>query len=344
MAIPQYRLNIMTKKSDLTKDNLSVVIVTLKSEHVIHECIESIDKDISIIVVENSDNSKFKNDLESKYPNVNCILANKNLGMGTGSNLGIQHSKTDYVLILNPDVTLEDDTIDQLIMASKTNSDFTILSPISIDDIYPNYQFEDQLVFPKILSTMGEKNTEARQAVEFAYLKLRANNQMNLPFNVKSVDGYAMLLNKKKFNLIMKNRMLNKFDEKEYFDEKFFMYCENDDLCRRIIHNGGSILVVPNAKIHHLGAKSVNEKYDNEVEFSRNWHWIWSKFYFYKKHYGFLEAFLDGYKKFFLSIFKSLFYSIINNKRKSKIFFNRASGFYSALIGKSSWYRPKIND
>ena len=200
MAIPQYRLNIMAKKSDLSKDNLSVVIVTLKSEHVIHECIESIDKDISIIVVENSDNSKFKNDLESKYPNVNCILANKNLGMGTGSNLGIQHSKTDYVLILNPDVTLEDDTIDQLIMASKTNSDFTILSPISIDDIYPNYQFEDQLVFPKILSTMGEKNTEARQAVEFAYLKLRANNQMNLPFNVKSVDGYAMLLNKK--NLI----------------------------------------------------------------------------------------------------------------------------------------------
>ena len=140
----------MSKKSDLSKQNLSVVIVTLKSEHVIHECIESIDKDISIIVVENSDNLKFKEDLEKKYPNVNCLLANKNLGMGRGSNLGIENSKTDYVLVLNPDVTLESDTIDQLIIASKTISDFTILSPISIDDIYPNYQFEDQLVFPKI--------------------------------------------------------------------------------------------------------------------------------------------------------------------------------------------------
>ena len=206
----------MSKKSDLSKQNLSVVIVTLKSEHVIHECIESIDKDISIIVVENSDNLKFKEDLEKKYPNVNCLLANKNLGMGRGSNLGIENSKTDYVLVLNPDVTLESDTIDQLIIASKTISDFTILSPISIDDIYPNYQFEDQLVFPKILSTMGEKNTGLRQAVEFAYLKVRAN-QMNLPFNVKSVDGYAMLLNKKNLNKIMESKINDSLKEKNYF-------------------------------------------------------------------------------------------------------------------------------
>jgi|TARA_B100001964_G_scaffold193724_1_gene217013 GT2 family glycosyltransferase len=334
----------MLNKSDLSKQNLSVVMVTLKSEHVIHKCIKSIDKDIPIIVVENSDNFKFKEDIEKKYPNVNCLLSHKNLGMGSGSNLGIEQTKTDYVLILNPDVTLEDDTIDQLILASKNISDFTILSPISIDDIYPNYQFEDQLVFPKILATMGEKKTGTRQAAEFAYMKIRANNQTNLPFNVKSVDGYAMLLNKKKFNTIMEDKIGHNLEEKNYFDENFFMYCENDDLCRRIIHNGGNIFVVPNAKIHHLGAKSVNDKYEKEVEFSRNWHWIWSKFYFHKKHFGFLEALLDGCPKFFLSIIKCLFYLLINNKKKKNIYFNRASGFYNALVGNSSWYRPKIND
>ena len=333
----------MLKNSDLSKQNLSVVIVTLKSEHVIHECINSINKDISIIVVENTDNLKFKEDLEKKYPNVNCLLASKNLGMGSGSNLGIENSKTDYVLVLNPDVTLESDTIDQLILASKTISDFIILAPISIDDIYPNYQFEDQLVFPKILSTMGEKNTGVRQAVEFAYLKVRAN-QMNLPFNVKSVDGYAMLLNKKKFNKIMVDKISNNLEKKNYFDENFFMYCENDDLCRRIIHKGGNIFVVPNAKIHHIGAKSVNDKYDNEVEFSRNWHWIWSKFYFHKKHFSFFEAILDGYPKFFLSIFKWLFYLLVNNKKKKRLYYNRASGFYNALMGNSSWYRPRLHD
>ena len=333
----------MSKKSDLSSQNLSVVIVTIKSEHVIHQCIKSINKDIPIIVIENSDSFKFKEDLEKKYPNVNCLLSHKNLGMGSGSNLGIENSKTDYVLLLNPDVTLEENTIDQLVLATKAISDFTILSPISIDDIYPNYQFEDQLVFPKILSTMGEKNTGARQAVEFAYLKVRAN-QMNLPFNVKSVDGYAMLLNKKKFNTIMEDKIGHNLEKKNYFDENFFMYCENDDLCRRIIRKGGNIFVVPNAKIHHLGAKSVNDKYENEVEFSRNWHWIWSKFYFHKKHSGFFEALLDGYPKFFLSIIKCLFYLFINNKKKKKIYYNRASGFYNALVGNSSWYRPKLHD
>ena len=127
----------------ISRQNLSVVIVTLKSEHIIHQCIKSINKDIPITVIENSGNFKFKDDLETKYQNVNCILSYKNLGMGSGNNLGIKLSKTDYVFILNPDVILEYNTIDQLILASETISDFTILSPISKDSNYPNYKLDN---------------------------------------------------------------------------------------------------------------------------------------------------------------------------------------------------------
>ena len=141
-----------------------------------------------------------------------------------------------------------------------------------------------------------------------------------------------MLLNKKKFK------------EEIYFDEEFFMYLENNDLCKRIISNGGNIYVVPKAKINHLAAKSVDQKFADEVEFSRNWHWIWSKFYFNKKHFGFLKAFAEGFPRFFLSIFKYLFFLLINNKTKKKIYFNRASGFFNAAIGKPSWYRPNFNE
>ena len=122
------------------------------------------------------------------------------------------------------------------------------------------------------------------------------------------------------------------------------MYLENNDLCKRIISNGGNIYVVPKAKINHLAAKSVDQKFSDEVEFSRNWHWIWSKFYFNKKHFGFFKAFIEGFPRFFLSILKYLFFLLINNKTKKKIYFNRASGFYNALLGKSSWYRPKIDN
>ena len=299
----------------ISRQNLSILIVTLKSENVIHQCIKSINKDMPIIVVENSSNSKFKEDLEKKYTNVKCTLSFKNLGMGSGNNLGIKLSSTDYVLILNPDVILETNTIDEIILAFKTIQDFAILAPILADKNYPNYQLDQNNEF----SIQTEK-----------------------AFKVKNVDGFAMLLNKKKLENILSKETSN--DEQNYFDENFFMYLENDDLCKRVINNGGNIYVVPKAKINHLAAKSVDQKFADEVEFSRNWHWIWSKFYFNKKHFGFLKAFAEGFPRFFLSIFKYLFFLLINNKTKKKIYFNRASGFYNATIGKPSWYRPNFNE
>ena len=108
----------------ISRQNLSIIIVTYKSEMVIHDCIKSIEKDMKIIVVENSDNSQFKEELENKYENVSCVLTSKNLGMGAGNNIGIKKAKTDFVLILNPDVILEESTINELIVASRKITNF----------------------------------------------------------------------------------------------------------------------------------------------------------------------------------------------------------------------------
>ena len=124
----------------ISGQNLSVVIVTLKSEKVINKCINSIDQNVPIIVVENSNNQKFKHDLESRYQNLKCILSGSNLGMGAGNNVGIKNVNTDYVFILNPDVTLESNTLDEIFLASKKLPEFTILSPINADINFPNYK------------------------------------------------------------------------------------------------------------------------------------------------------------------------------------------------------------
>ena len=121
----------------ISRQNLSVVIVTLKSENVVHDCIKSINQDLPIIVVEQSNNNSFKEELESKYKNLKCILSKSNLGMGTVNNIGIRAAKTEYVLILNPDVILEKNTIEELFVAAKELSDFTILAPLEIN--YKNY-------------------------------------------------------------------------------------------------------------------------------------------------------------------------------------------------------------
>ena len=92
------------------------------------------------------------------------------------------------------------------------------------------------------------------------------------------VDGYAMILNKSKFTL------------NQIFDEKIFMYLENDDLCMRIKKLNEKIYVYSKSIVSHLGASAVDRKYFQEVELSRNWHWMWSKFYFHKNIMGLLIA------------------------------------------------------
>ena len=290
----------------ISRQNLSIVIVTFKSEGVIHECIKSIDKDIKITVVENSNNFQFKDELEKSYKNVSCILSSENLGMGSGNNIGIKRATTDFVLILNPDVILEASTINELITASQKISSFAILAPISSDIDYPNYKLDNN----------------KKDSIDY-----------NFPFKVISIDGFAMLFNKKQ---------LDKRLNKNYFDENFFMYLENDDLCKRIIDGKEDIYIVPMSKIKHLGGKAVSDKYKDDVEFARNWHWIWSKFYFNKKHYGYSVAFLKGFPKLFSSLIKYIFYSFIKNKIKQKIYFNRISGFLNAAMNKKSWYRSQF--
>ena len=118
---------------------------------------------------------------------------------------------------------------------------------------------------------------------------------------------------------------------------------ENDDLCLRTKKNNKKIYIYSNSLISHLGAKAVDKKYFDELEFSRNWHWNWSKFYFRKKYYGFTKAFSFGFLIFVKSIFKSLYFLTINNRFKSKLYYCRASGFMNAALNRGSWFRPRLD-
>ena len=284
----------------ITKENLTIIIVTIKSQKIIDDCLKSIDPGIKKIIVENSSDQQFINNIKEKYQNIECYLTGKNLGMGAGNNFGIEKSKTRYVMVLNPDTILKPDTLSKIFEKSK-NLEFAILSPLSDDEKYPNYKIK--------------KNTLT---------------QKNDLFEVDQVDAYSMILDKKKF-----------YDG--FFDEKIFMYLENDDLCLRVRDTKEKIFIYSNSLISHLGGKTVDEKYFNEIEFSRNWHWNWSKFYFRKKHYGFIKAFAPGVVTFIKAIFKCSFFFIINNKFKTKLYYCRASGIMNAMLNNKSWFRPRLD-
>ena len=123
------------------------------------------------------------------------------------------------------------------------------------------------------------------------------------------------------------------------FDKNFFLYYEDNDLIKRLLKNDEDIYKVPINYKNLLG--SHNSELNFPVEVNRNWHLMWSKFYFKKKHYGYFYAFFSTFPYLIRALIKILIY--INNPQQKEIYCARANGLYNAYKLKNSWYRPKLN-
>jgi len=277
--------------------DITIVIASFKSEKKIKDCLNSIDKQAKVLVIENSNNLSFKENLEKEFSNVECVLAGANIGYGSANNIGLKKVKTKYALILNPDATLHSSALENFIKATEKIYDFAIMAP---------YIQEEKDKFDK------------------------KNDLKNIsPVEVENVKGFAMFLN------------ISEFREVGFFDENFFFYFEEIDLCKRLINHGKKIYLIPEIKIDHGGGLSHDQSINVEMELSRNWHWMWSTFNYHKKYKGFFVSFFIILPKMSSAIIKVLIYTLIFNKKK-KIYYQRLSGLINAIMGKSSWYRPKV--
>ena len=274
-------------------EDLTVIITTFKSDLKIENCLNSINSQIKVIIIENSKSESFKENIEKKYKNVECILPEENLGYSKANNLGLSKVKTKYALILNPDTVLDPEAINNFFKFTKNYEDFAIVGPNQNEQI--------------------------------------KNNLKETPFEVNRIKGYAMFLN------------LSKFSNIGFFDENFFLYLEEIDLCKRVKQIKEKIYVNPNIQVLHLGGASVDSKLSEEVELNRNWHWMWSRFYFNKKHSNYFFALISAIPILFYSILKILIYLVIFKKKKKKIYLMRLSGLINSIMGKSSWYRIKLS-
>ena len=272
---------------------LTIVIVTYKSEEKIANCLSSIPDRIPVIVVENSTNENFKKKIENNFKNVICVLSGENYGYAVANNIGLKLAKTKYALILNPDTILDKNVIINFFASINKNQDFWLMGPGN-----------DQMV------NVDFKNNNLKE--------------------VNSLKGFAVFFNISKFN-------------NKYFDEKFFLFFEEIDLCRRVKKSGGKIYLNKDIVIKHEGASSVSKHNVLELEKNRNWHWMWSTFYYQKKHKGFLLALIITFPKLFSALIKTLFFSLIFNNKKRDIYFYRLSGLFNSIIGKKAWYRPAID-
>ena len=276
--------------------DLTVIITSFHSRNKIFDCINSIEKNIKVIVIENSNDQILKKEIQSNYQNVECILSKENLGYGAGNNLGLSMVKTSYALILNPDVTLINDAISKFFLAIKNLKDFGVIAPVSYNEKYNNF------------------NIAVDKEIK----------------EVDNVKGFAMFLNMKNLKKI------------NFFDDNFFLYFEEIDLCRRLKKNDIKIFIDPTIEVNHLGGTSHNSVIEKPMELSRNWHWMWSTFYFHKKHYGYLSAIIKILPKLFSSFFKFIIFFITFQKSKSEIYKHRLLGIINSILLRKSFFRPKL--
>ena len=280
----------------MTFDEITVVINTFQSEDKINQCLDSIDRNCKVIIVENSANDSFKKKIEENYPNVNCTLVGQNLGYAKGNNFGLSRVKTKFALILNPDAKLDKNAISNFLISANKVKDFSIIGPAKQKE----KSFDD------------------------------SNKEKDDLFEVDNLKGFAMFLN------------LESFKEIGFFDENFFIYLEEMDLCKRVKNKKKKIYLDKKIIVYHEGGSSHNENINYEMELSRNWHWMWSKFYFNRKHYGYFYSLFYVSGNLFSSLIKIIFYSLMLKKKKRKIYTQRMSGLINSILGKKSWYRPNI--
>jgi N-acetylglucosaminyl-diphospho-decaprenol L-rhamnosyltransferase len=272
---------------------LTVIIVTFKSEGIIFKCLKSIPNYIKIIIVENSNNEKFKKKLEDNYKNVKCILSGENKGYATANNIGLSYVKSKFALVLNPDSILDKNAINNFLISVDKIIDFDLIGPAN-----------DQMV-----------------NLDFKH---------NTVVEVDNLKGFAIFFNMSKF-------------KKKFFDESYFLYFEEIDMCKMVKKNNGKIYLDQSIIIKHEGGASVNQSKKIELEKNRNWHWMWSTFYFHKKHKGFVLALIVIFPKLVSAIFKTIIYLLMGNNEKYNIYLCRLSGILNSIIGKKSWYRPSLD-
>ncbi len=253
---------------------LSVIISTYNSTEDLDSCLESIEQhssglDYELIVVDNNSPDRSCLELQKKYPAVSFHFLNSNDGFGAANNYGLRCASGDYILFLNPDTILLENTfklgIDYLNSHPSVGAlSFMVVHPNG-DPQYCYNRFpgiREELLVALYLDVYFHRQLVKRDYEE----KLRHGTS----FPVDWISG-AFILTRRSV-----------LDAVGSFDESFFIFYEDIDLCFRIKSAGFEIQYVPLSRIIHKGGQSTSG-YAHTLVYNR----YRSKYVFARKHYSF---------------------------------------------------------
>lgn len=229
--------------------DISIIILNYKSKGDTLSCIKSIKEsdfgilNYEIIVVDNNSEDGIKEILEWQYSDVKFIGNSKNLGMGAGNNEGIKKAQGKYVIIMNPDTLVFRDTFKQLYDFMEHNPEIGIAGPLQYnpDKTIQNscYRWHSMLTPIYRRTFLGQCKFGKKDLSRFLMKDFNHNAEKKVDWLLGSF-------------LFCRSEALGKVG---LFDERFFMYFEDTDFCRRFWQAGWQVIYYPEAKIIHNHAR-----------------------------------------------------------------------------------------
>lgn len=240
----------MNSNQNLHLKKLTVIVVTFNSAHCIPALSATLKYLPNVIFVDNASTDETCEVASTLIPNAKIIENKKNMGFGAANNLALSEVKTEFALLLNPDCVPE--------------------SPFFEDLVAKAQYFPDAaMIAPQLLKKDGAPQIDYRW-VSTGWISTgpAAEGACSVGF----VCGAAILLNMP----VMK--------EIGFFDEDYFLYYEDEDLCTRVIQNKKSIVLIPDVALKHLSRSSSKGKSPLKNEYIRGYHHAQSKLIYESKH------------------------------------------------------------
>ena len=252
--------------------SLSVIIVSFNTEKWIQPCLKSLQKQgiyqsLEVVVVDNGSSDGSADILRRKFPDVKLVRLDKTVGFGTANNIGAGQSRAPILLFLNPDTTLCEDSLSLILARFEDHPQCGVAGGIIVDD---RGKLERSVGSLPSLFSMG-LGRFLRYMPPARPILGRFSNQhwtgYDRPHQVNWVTGAYLWIRREIYNKV------------EGFDEGFFMYCEDVDLCYRVSQLGFQCWFFPEGPIVHYGGKSPVPRPRKKMLFE-------SLRYFAEKHYA----------------------------------------------------------
>ncbi len=245
----------------------SIIIVNYNTKNFLKNCLDSIFKYYpgqvpEVIVVDNNSSDGSAGMVRKNFPAVKLIANQKNIGFGAANNQGAEAAENDFLFFLNSDIIIKEDIFSPALKVFAQSSHLGILAPLLL---LPNNQPQPYAYgsFPSLLRLAKQK------IISSPKVKLAANQSQIVDW----VSGAAMAVRKKVFAQI------------GGFDQNFFMYFEDIDLCWRARQAGWLTGVCPFFSLIHFGGQAGGGRKQ------RKKHYYQSQDYFFRKHYGRLNMY-----------------------------------------------------